>query len=83
MFNSTCKYYNTASSAVIELFMTIVDGQWSDWSPWGSCTVTCGNGTQTRTRTCTNPTPKYGGAACDGSADDFQDCTNNLCPGGA
>jgi len=33
------------------------------WSGWSACSQAC-NGTQTRT--CTNPTPAYGGADCSG-----------------
>ncbi|XP_019645823.1 PREDICTED: uncharacterized protein LOC109486433 [Branchiostoma belcheri] len=59
-----------------------VDGGWSDWSPWSACSVTCGVGTQTRDRTCTNPPPANGGADCDGLDQETQDCdTEVLCPG--
>ncbi|WAR10861.1 MLP-like protein, partial [Mya arenaria] len=49
------------------LFISQVDGNWADWSSWGQCDVTCENGTQLRTRTCTNPEPKNGGTDCVGS----------------
>jgi|GEM_PF-6010475 len=39
-----------------------VDGGLTAWS---ACSATCGGGTQTRT--CTNPTPANGGAACTGA----------------
>ena len=26
--------------------------EWGPWSPWSSCSVSCGNGTQTKTRQC-------------------------------
>jgi hypothetical protein len=45
------------------------------WSAWGSCSVTCGAGTQTRT--CTNPLPSNGGTTCSGSA--TQSCTESVC----
>jgi Thrombospondin type 1 domain len=35
------------------------------FSAWSSCSASCGGGTQTRT--CTNPTPTSGGAACVGA----------------
>ncbi|XP_078378120.1 properdin-like [Oculina patagonica] len=57
-----------------------VDGGWSDWSAWGSCTVTCGGGTQTRTRTCTNPPPSNGGLPCSGPATESQQCGTASCP---
>ncbi|XP_078661576.1 polycystin-1-like protein 2 [Branchiostoma floridae x Branchiostoma belcheri] len=61
---------------------TYVDGGWSDWSPWSACSVTCGVGTQTRDRTCTNPSPANGGAGCYGLDQETQDCdTEVLCPG--
>ncbi len=58
-----------------------VHGGWSGWGPWTSCSVTCGNGTQTRTRTCTNPAPQYGGYNCTGFDSDNQQCQQINCPG--
>ncbi|XP_048258941.1 A disintegrin and metalloproteinase with thrombospondin motifs adt-1-like isoform X3 [Haliotis rufescens] len=48
-----------------------VDGGYAAWSAWSlvPCSATCGiNATtvRTRSRTCTNPVPQYGGALCQG-----------------
>ncbi len=61
---------------------SIVNGGWSAWSGWSSCGVTaCGSsGTQTRTRTCANPSPANGGADCSGSASESQACSTGACP---
>ncbi|MDP2692980.1 MAG: hypothetical protein Q8O88_05065 [bacterium] len=56
-----------------------VNGGWSSWSSWGSCSLTCGGGTQTRIRTCTNPTPTNGGTTCSGSASESQSCNTQAC----
>ena len=56
-------------------------GSWGNWENWDTCTVTCGNGTQSRSRTCNNPTPSNGGKACQGRTKDKQICNLNTCPG--
>ncbi|XP_053378626.1 coadhesin-like [Mercenaria mercenaria] len=53
---------------------------WSEWTAWSACDVTCENGTQTRTRTCSNPPPANGGLNCSGSATDVKECHKQLCP---
>lgn len=56
-----------------------IDGGFSAWSAWSTCTVTCGGGTQSRTRTCDNPTPAYGGSTCSGSTSESQACNTQSC----
>ena len=58
----------------------LVDGGWDDWTKWATCSVTCGGGSQNRSRTCTNPVPQYGGADCVGFAGENQDCNTHNCP---
>ena len=57
-----------------------LDGGWSDFGDWSECSAECGDGTQTRTRTCTNPAPANGGADCTGDADETRDCKIKDCP---
>jgi Thrombospondin type 1 domain len=56
-----------------------VAGGWGGWSAWSACSAPCGPGTQTQTRTCDNPTPFCGGAACVGSATNTQACNLGAC----
>ena len=61
-----------------------LNGDWGDWTEWSKCSVTCGKSTQTRTRECNNPSPKYGGDDCtiDGSsAIETRGCNESPCPG--
>ena len=58
-----------------------LDGGWSDFGEWSECSVpTCRGGTQTRTRTCTNPVPNRGGADCQGQSIETKDCNFLFCP---
>ena len=57
-----------------------VDGKYGSWSAWGSCTLTCASGTQQRSRSCSNPAPKYGGKSCSGTASQSQNCNTHNCP---
>nr|XP_022339845.1 semaphorin-5B-like [Crassostrea virginica] len=70
----------TSSSQACNTHNCPIDGGWGSWGSYGSCTVTCGGGTQERSRTCTNPAPQYGGANCPGSSVSSQDCNTHHCP---
>ncbi|XP_015268441.1 PREDICTED: SCO-spondin [Gekko japonicus] len=58
-----------------------VHGAWTPWSPWSDCPVTCGRGTQIRTRACINPPPRNNGSPCPGPETQAQNCTAQPCPG--
>lgn len=57
-----------------------VHGNWTIWSKWSVCGVTCGNGQQLRQRWCSNPAPKYGGLDCRGAALQSRLCAKPTCP---
>ena len=57
----------------------LVDGVWNDWESWSSCSLSCGNGSQSRNRTCIGP--YYGGMMCNGSDTEIQECNTHHCPG--
>ena len=59
-----------------------VDGGYSDFGDWSKCSADCGEGTQTRDRTCTNPAPANGGADCVGDSTETRGCfTRERCTG--
>ena len=56
-----------------------LNGAFSLWTAWGSCSLTCGTGTQTRARSCNNPAPAHGGSNCTGSYSESQNCNTSPC----
>ncbi|XP_046331621.2 uncharacterized protein LOC124114874 isoform X1 [Haliotis rufescens] len=81
----------TAFSELNDIIVTLVqkvckvDGNWTEWTDTvGVCSVSCGGGSKTisRTRACTNPAPSNGGADCVGSPSDqyTESCSTNGCP---
>ena len=50
----------------------------SAWGSWTTCTVSCGEGTQSRTRTVTTAT-QYGGVAESHKRED-RECNKHSCP---
>jgi len=57
-----------------------VDGGWSSWGPYGSCSKSCGGGSQTSVRRCNNPTPMNGGQSCSGDDSRTKECNTTPCP---
>ena len=47
---------------------------WSTWGPW-SCSVTCGEGTETRNRRC------MPGSDCRLTSEERRSCNKQTCPG--
>ena len=58
-----------------------VNGGFGEWSKFGLCSKSCGNGVRMRHRECNKPVPRYGGTGCD-PKDLFQTkaCSNIKCP---
>nr|XP_022335242.1 semaphorin-5B-like [Crassostrea virginica]XP_022335250.1 semaphorin-5B-like [Crassostrea virginica]XP_022335258.1 semaphorin-5B-like [Crassostrea virginica]XP_022335266.1 semaphorin-5B-like [Crassostrea virginica] len=50
--------------SAVEVANCTIHGHWSEWTSWSKCSTTCGNGQQTRSRSCTNPPPMNGGEDC-------------------
>ncbi|MDR3519370.1 MAG: CARDB domain-containing protein [Candidatus Pacebacteria bacterium] len=66
----------TSNQIIVNVY---VNGGWSGWSGWGTCSMSCGGGTQTATRTCTHPAPQNGGQGCSGSDTESQSCNVQAC----
>ncbi|PVD27766.1 hypothetical protein C0Q70_12938 [Pomacea canaliculata] len=52
-------------------------GQWNDWGSWSSCSVSCGEGTRTRLRTCSEPNAC---GHCEGNNVTEEYCNDYVCP---
>ncbi|CAB4026763.1 Hypothetical predicted protein, partial [Paramuricea clavata] len=59
-----------------------VDGGFTNWSQFTQCTMTCGGGSQLRSRNCSNPSPQFGGKSCDhlGADQESRKCNTFFCP---
>ena len=69
----------TLQDAINSGALVSVNGNWTVWSAWNTCSVECGGGTQTRTRTCTNPAPYCAGANCTGDDSESRVCNTQPC----
>ena len=64
---------------VLFVVANTIGGEWATWTAYGTCSVTCGGGVQTRTRTCTDPAPTTGGTDCVGNLSENRDCNGQQC----
>ncbi|XP_072315777.1 A disintegrin and metalloproteinase with thrombospondin motifs 2-like, partial [Eucyclogobius newberryi] len=72
-FRGSCVY--------ISPHMLRTHGSWGEWSPFGSCSRSCGSGLQFRTRICDSPRPANGGRTCFGNSYEFRLCNQDTaCP---
>ncbi|XP_033743626.1 A disintegrin and metalloproteinase with thrombospondin motifs adt-1-like isoform X9 [Pecten maximus] len=77
----TCPGDEHDSEGCTSGIMCPIDGQWESWNDWSSCSVSCENGTRTRSRQCNNPAPAYNGRTCTGNEHDSEGCTSGImCP---
>ncbi|CAG5039490.1 unnamed protein product [Parnassius apollo] len=63
---------------VCENEQCLLNGGWSGWSTWGSCSQSCGGGKRFRTRSCTRPIPS-GGSNCVGPKSEQGSCHLTPC----
>ncbi|XP_017177065.1 SCO-spondin isoform X4 [Mus musculus] len=52
---------------------------WTLWSSWSYCSVSCGGGSQVRTRSCTVSAPPHGSLSCEGPDTQTRHCGQQLC----
>ncbi|CAC5382235.1 Coadhesin,Hemicentin-1,Mucin-like protein,Thrombospondin-1 [Mytilus coruscus] len=71
-------HYMSNSRAALGL--PFINGLWSDWDPFGTCSVSCGGGIQHSSRRCNNPEPAHGGLDCIGKDSKSQSCSIQGCP---
>ena len=72
---------NTGSSlesASCEVVPCNVDGQWTMWTFWSECSVSCGGGRRRITRECVGQSGT--GSHCEGSELIESDCNSQNCP---
>uniref|UniRef100_A0A8C1Z6Z7 ADAM metallopeptidase with thrombospondin type 1 motif, 9 n=1 Tax=Cyprinus carpio TaxID=7962 RepID=A0A8C1Z6Z7_CYPCA len=56
-----------------------VEGAWGVWSPFGTCSRTCGGGIKIAVRDCNRPVPRNGGKYCVGRRMKFRSCNSEPC----
>lgn len=57
---------------------TTNEPQWSDWTPWNQCSVSCGGGSQARYRRCQTPQNTIA-FSCPGKTMDIRHCDELPC----
>lgn len=64
---------------VIKKRLKPIDGGWSKWSAYSTCSRSCGGGVSQATRNCTSPEPQNGGKYCLGDRVKYKSCNVHEC----
>ncbi|XP_060578614.1 sushi, von Willebrand factor type A, EGF and pentraxin domain-containing protein 1-like isoform X2 [Ruditapes philippinarum] len=76
--NYTCKCPYGYRGDLCEI--KAVDGGWSAWTNWTTCSKLCDRGTAKRTRRCDSPSPDTDGKQCQGNSSEETSCNEEKCP---
>ena len=79
-FKTINRFYGEVFSVNV-FSVSAKNGNWANWGRWSSCSKSCGGGSMTRSRTCSNPAPKNGGRNCAGFKTQSTACNKSPCPG--
>ena len=81
-------YINSIQEKYVKINETVTDLQkcsscnqvpfWERWSPYGPCSVSCGNGIKVRNRSCNSG--NSGDQGCEGEAEETTACGKGRCP---
>ena len=77
----TCPSKPGCNGNIIFSMTSLADGEWGSWTPWDSCSFSCGAGVSKRTRACDNPPPEKGGKYCPSLSQEERLCIDRPCPG--
>ncbi|XP_060063057.1 coadhesin-like [Ylistrum balloti] len=75
-----CKYKCICKGDYFGTHCENLNGGFSEWGSYGSCSRTCGTGSKTRTRACDDPTPVGTGSDCSGNTSETIPCSTDPCP---
>ena len=78
LHHSITSFHHTINNIQLAFWFS-VDGNFTQWTAWSQCSKTCGNGFQTRYRSCINPPPSNGGRDCVGPRNETQECIIEPC----
>ncbi|XP_071142419.1 slit homolog 2 protein-like isoform X3 [Mytilus edulis] len=81
-FDGSCTDFNESTPILsfnTSTCIVPVDGRWSAWNN-STCSVTCGVGIVSSSRTCDSPLPSQGGKQCTGEANITTSCNLVDCP---
>ena len=72
----------TSRYLTVFVIVNLVDDGYEKWSDYSSCSATCVNGIETRSRKCNNPSPAHGCETCNHLGVDKEEkpCKLRECP---